>query len=208
MVPAAPVTDARFTAVLRRRRMVRAPYADRDVPVELVEQLIADAQRAPSAGFAQGVGFVGLRGEDVVEFWRTTLPPNAGVEVEQLLPCPIVLLPFGRRQVYLDRYSEPDKAQWRLDSADAWPAPYWIVDASFASMTLLLSATARGLGAAFFGLVAGEDELRRRHRLPDDAVLIGAISLGYPRADDRPAGSATSRSRRGLDEVLRWQRFD
>lgn len=183
--------------------MIRPPYSTKQVPVRLVEELVDDARRAPSAGFAQGIGFLALQDEDVEAFWRTTLPD--GVDPAEMLPCPVVLLPFGRRQVYLDRYAEDDKKQWRLSKADGWPVPYWLVDAAFATMTLLLAATARGVGAALFGIFNGEAELRARHHLPEDAALIGAITLGYPVAEDAPpAGSAATRARRPLDTVLHW----
>ena len=46
-----------FEQVVRRRRMVRN-YADRPVPREVLERIAALAQRAPSAGFSQGVRLV------------------------------------------------------------------------------------------------------------------------------------------------------
>jgi nitroreductase len=46
-----------FEDVVRKRRMVRH-FTDEPVPVETVEHMVELAQRAPSAGFSQGVSFV------------------------------------------------------------------------------------------------------------------------------------------------------
>ena len=52
---------------------------------------------------------------------------------------------------YLDRYALPDKGF--TDRSDAWwPAPYWDIDAGFASLLMLLTAVDAGLGACFFGM--------------------------------------------------------
>jgi nitroreductase len=47
-----------FQDVVRRRRMVRNYDLDRPVPPEVVERILENALRAPSAGFSQGFGFL------------------------------------------------------------------------------------------------------------------------------------------------------
>jgi nitroreductase len=54
---------------------------------------------------------------------------------------------------------------------------------------------------------SGAEALLRDLGVPADRRLVGAVALGYPAADDRPGGSATTRPRRPLDEVVhrgRW----
>ena len=42
---------------------------------------------------------------------------------------------------YVQRYGESDKAHTSLgEGRDAWPVPYWTVDASMAAMVILLAA--------------------------------------------------------------------
>lgn len=48
-----------FSEVVRRRRMVRR-YAARPVDRAIVDRALANAIRAPSAGFSQGWGFLVL----------------------------------------------------------------------------------------------------------------------------------------------------
>ena len=49
-----------FQEVVRRRRMVRNYDPDRPVPPEVRERILANALRAPSAGFSQGWAFLVL----------------------------------------------------------------------------------------------------------------------------------------------------
>src|SRR5207302_500978 len=48
-----------FQDVVRKRKMVRS-FEDRPIPHESVERILANARRAPSAGFSQGWGFLVL----------------------------------------------------------------------------------------------------------------------------------------------------
>jgi nitroreductase len=76
-----------------------------------------------------------------------------------------------------------------------------------AVMLMLLTAVDEGVGAWWFGVFSGAEALLRDLGVPADRRLVGAVALGYPAADDRPGGSATTRPRRPLDEVVhrgRW----
>ena len=97
-------------------------------------------------------------------FWDTTLPAvrRDSFRWQQLLSAPVIALPFADAKAYTDRYAEPDKIQTGLGAGtDAWPVPYWTIDASMSVMTLLLAAEDVGLGALFFGVFRGERELRQ-----------------------------------------------
>lgn len=178
------------------------------LPDGLLEELVDLAARAPSAGKTQGWHLVVLEGADTARFWDVTLPPERrpSFRWQRLLDAPAILLPLADPQAYVDRYAEPDKARSGLGrSADAWPAPYWTIDASMAVMTLLLAAEDAGLGALFFGVFDGEAALREQLSLPDRLDLLGAVALGYP-ADDPDAtgtGRSASRPRRSPGEIIR-----
>ena len=198
-----------FSDVVRGRRMVRAFLAD-PLPDGTLERLVELAGRAPSAGNSQGWHVVALEGDETARFWDVTLPAErrAGFRWQRLLDAPVILLPLADPTAYLDRYAEPDKAATGLGrSQTAWPVPYWTVDASMSVMALLLAATDAGLGALFFGVFAGEAELRTALGIPDRLELLGAIALGLPAGDDPPGRSATRR-RRPVEEILHrghWQ---
>ena len=64
-----------------------------------------------------------------------------------------------------------------------------------------------GVGAWYFGVFHGAGALLADLGVPEGRRLVGAVALGYPAADDRPSGSARTRPRRPLDQVVhrgRW----
>jgi nitroreductase len=99
--------------------------------------------------------------------------------------APLIIVPMSNREVYLDRYAEPDKGFTDRDTS-WWPAPYWDIDTGMAAMLMLLTAVDEGLGACFFGIpVPTYRSFRAAFGVPDDFTPIGAISFGYPMS--RPA---------------------
>jgi nitroreductase len=194
-------------------------FSTEPVDPAVLEALVDLALRAPSAGKTQGWHLVALTGADTERFWSHTLPVERRAEFrwQRLLDAPALLLVFADAAAYVARYSEPDKAATGLGAGpEAWPVPYWTVDASMAVMTLLLAAEDAGLGALFFGVFQGEAALRAELGVPDDLQLLGAIALGRPVGgpspgmDGDPAGGpgrSSSRRRRRPDEVLHHGRW-
>lgn len=195
-----------FTEVVRRRRMTRA-YTPDPVDPAVIERALDHATRAPSAGFSQGWAFIVLDTPDAVRgFWTAQAP--AAVEgtpdrwLAGMMSAPVVIVPCSRRDAYLDRYAEPDKARAGLADRDEgrWAMPYWHLDTAMASLLILQSVTDAGLGACFFGLVPDRvDAVRATLGLLDTAEEeaphpIGAITIGHPAP--RAAGAAGSASRR------------
>lgn len=198
-----------FTDIVRSRRMTRA-FEPTPIAAGVLEELVDLAGRGPSAGKTQGWHLVVLEGARTGAFWDITLPDDrrATFRWQQLLEAPVILLPFADPHAYVDRYAEPDKASTGLGtSADAWPAPYWTIDASMAVMTLLLGAEAAGLGALFFGVFHDEAALRTELDVPEHLQLLGAIALGH-RARSVPArGRSANRPRRPPDEIIHRNRW-
>ena len=187
-----------FADVVRGRRMTRA-FSTRPVDSALISQIVDLASRAPSAGKTQGWHALIITSSDTVKFWDDTLAveKRESFRWKQLLDAPIIALVFADPAAYVERYSEHDKAHTGLGaSTEAWPTPYWTVDASFAAMTMLLAAEDAGLGALFFGVFHGEQQLRTRLCVPDAMELIGAIAIGWP--DERVVENETPKTEKGL----------
>ena len=137
-------------------------------------------------------------------FWRHAFPVErrGGFQWPGLFDAPVIVLPFADADAYVQRYSEPDKAQTGLGAgAEAWPTPYWTVDASMAVMTLLLAAEDAGLGALLFAVFNGEAEVRAELGVPAGLQLLGAIALGWPAAVDEP-GLSAARPRRPTAQIV------
>ena len=178
--------------------MTRA-FSTRPVDSALISQIVDLASRAPSAGKTQGWHALIISSTDTAKFWDDTLAveKRESFRWKQLLDAPVIALVFADPAAYVERYSEHDKAHTGLGtSAEAWPTPYWTVDASFAAMTMLLAAEDAGLGALFFGVFHGEQQLRTRLLVPDAMQLIGAIAIGWP--DERGVENETPKTEKGL----------
>ena len=191
-------------------------FSDEPVAAAVLDRVLGVASHGPSAGFSQGVDLVVLEGPAQTRwFFEMTsdeeflLKPGT---LHGLLRAPVIVLPVCDPSAYVARYAEADKARSSLAGMPAarWAVPYWLVDASFSVMLLLLAATDEGLGALFFRLHRNPDPLLRALGAPGTSQVIGAVALGYEAA--APAASAKSgsparRTRRPLGDVVhrgRW----
>jgi len=194
------------TEVVRRRRMVRA-YRDKPLPEGTADRLVRAALRAPSAGFSQGWGFLVLdERDDRARFWDAIDAPDWSYPAE-IRVAPLVIVTLSNKSVYLDRYAEPDKG-WDDRSEEHWPAPYWDIDTGMAALLILLGAVDLGLGALFFGFAPERiDPFRAAFDVPAQFNPIGAVSVGYPVEQAARVGSAFTRRRRPVGDVVHHGRF-
>ena len=211
--------------MVRKRRMVRRYDPDKPVDAGVVDRMLANAVRAPSAGFSQGWAFLVLETrEDVDRFWAATTPATTPAPAQPTGPAdgeaapesswlrgmrtaPVVIVPLSHKDAYLDRYAQPDKG-WTDRDESRWPVPYWHVDTGMAALLILQTAVDEGLGACFFGIPPDRTEtFREAFDVPAAYTPIGAITVGHRVADAGPSGSPARRGRRTPDEVVhrgRW----
>ncbi len=182
------------------------------VDAALVDRVLAAALRAPSAGFAQGVDLLVLdEPERRARFWELASDPGwraSGGRAAGLMAAPVLVLPVAEPDTYAARYGEADKAASGLAGLETerWPVPYWLVDAAFAVMLLLLAAEDAGLGSLFFRLHGDPDTVLAGLGVPPRRCLIGAVALGHPTVPD-PRTSPSRRGRRTLDNVVHRERW-
>lgn len=196
-----------FSEVVRRRRMVRRYDPDAAVPLQVVRQCLANATRAPSAGFSQGWDFLVL--SDAAErarFWTVTSGGGpADRWLSGVMDAPVLVVCLSDKEAYLDRYAEPDKGWVDRDEA-RWPVPYWDVDTGMAALLMLLTATDEGYGSLFFGVPPQRhDAVRDAFAIPVQRRLVGVVALGA--AVPGPRSPSLKRGRRGVEQVSHWGRF-
>jgi len=185
--------------------MVRA-FTREGVSLETVERIVRQAQRAPSAGFSQGVSFV-LVTESAM---RKRLAEVAGEEEYAaagfqafISTAPVQVVICTTENVYHERYQQEDK----LDEAGEeieWPVPYWHTDAGCALMLLLLSAVNEGLQTAFVGFPALA-RVRDVLGIPESVTPIGVALIGHG-TTDVPSPSL-KRGRHELSQVPHRERW-
>ncbi len=199
-----------FQDVVRKRRMVRR-FTDDPVPPEVVDRLLRNAVRAPSAGFTQGWSFLVLtEHSDRERFWDAATPATSQRDMSTWLAgmrtAPVLIVVLCSKAAYLGRYAEPDKG-WTDREEARWPVPYWHVDAGMAALLMLQTAVDEGLGASFFGIGTSEaPAVRAAFGVPDGWTHTGVVAVGHP-AEGGARGSASRRRRRPTEEVVhrgRW----
>ncbi|MGN0063076.1 MAG: nitroreductase family protein [Nocardioides sp.] len=199
-----------FSEVVRRRRMIRRYDPDRAVDPAVLDRILDNAQRGPSAGFSQGQAFLVLdTPEDVARFWESTGAATSGGDnawLSGMRSAPVVVVPLSCKAAYLDRYAQPDKGWTDRDEA-RWPVPFWDIDTGMASLLILQTVVDEGLGACFFGIPPAEEgAFRAAFAIPDDHQPIGAITIGHRLADTGSKGSPSRRARvTGRVHRGRWQ---
>jgi nitroreductase len=202
-----------FAEVVRRRRMVRH-YSDRPLAAEVVERILGNALRAPSAGFSQGWAFLALtEPKDRARFWPFV--PTRVAQTPTMQDAPLVVVPLAHKATYLARYAEPDKG-WQDRAEARWPVPYWYVDTGMAALMMLLTAVDEGLGACLFGIMPlqGEDfdaqrevpahtaAFRAEFGIPPEYDPIGGITVGYRAADAPPQSPLVAQRRRDPGQII------
>jgi nitroreductase len=182
--------------------MVRNYDMNRPVPAEVIDRIVGNGLRAPSAGFSQGWGFLVLDNPADVARFRDAVRPEDHPEgwFAANVDAPLLIIAHSNKDAYLDRYALPDKGF--TDRSDAWwPAPYWDIDTGFASLLMLLTAVDAGLGACFFGIpIERIDAYRAAFGVPAQFAPIGAISIGY---SDEPPRDLKSRRKPEVETVHR-----
>ena len=168
--------------------MARA-FSPEPIDPDLVEQLVTDALRAPSAGNSQGAELVVLEGpEQTRRYWDASLPEErrAAFAWPDLLAAPVLVVVLTDPQRYVERYAEPDKGQ----DATGWTTPYWWVDGGMVAQRLLAGVEAAGLGALFFGVFGREPAVRTALGIPEHLGIVGVVAFGHPlpTAPGRSAG--------------------
>jgi nitroreductase len=212
------VRRVELAEVLRRRRMVRS-FSGRPPGPGALEQMLAAAQRAPSAGNTDAIDVLLLeQDDDRARFWQATTTADwreRSRRWEGLSRAPVVACFFVRPRAYLERYGEPDKAPSGLGLSEqpsgsegggstvGWPVPYWFFDSGCAVLAMLLAAVDAGLGACFLGNFRGEQELRGAFDIPSDRRYLGAVLVGEPGGDDPPSISVGRKKRAGPQRVHR-----
>ena len=168
-----------FSELLEKRRSVR-DFEDKNVPLELIQEIIGEAVKAPNAGNMQ--------------LWRFVV-----VNSKQWLKK----ISDANKKAYIaDIDANPNspwkgyEASFRNEDFNIFynaPALVYIVgtakmqtieqDCSLAGAYFMLAAAERGLGTCWIAQGVIEDqEMRAELAIPENYKIVAPIIIGYPKA--------------------------
>jgi nitroreductase len=153
--------------IIFERRSIRK-YTGQSIPDDLIETILRAGMAAPSAGNEQPWQFIVTRDRET-------------------------LLQMMRSHPYAQMLREADCAITVCgDLALEKYKGFWVQDCSAATQNMLLEAHALGIGSVWLGVYPLEERitaLRQLLSIPEHAIPLCIISLGYPNEKKEPRDS-------------------
>jgi nitroreductase len=183
------------------------------VPDDVIWDILDAAVRGPSGGNQQGWGWVVVTDpaikRQVAEWYREGWSAAYGRRREEILAAPSAPDGLSRRS-----FLAAEHLAQHLEEAPVWIFPVLRNAAGVTSprlgasiygavQQLILAARAFGVGTTLTTLYTRhEDDVRELLGLPDDALTMGLLPLGYP-----AQGRWAQPKRRPVAEVVHWNRW-
>jgi len=144
--------------ILTRRSIRR--YETKDVPQNVLKQILEAGRQAPSAANRQPVRFVVVNDRDLLKVLCDTL--------------------FTRFVKYA-----PLAIVGCADVKSLLTGKWAVVDATIAMENMVIAAWTLGVGSCWIG-ACNEEEVKRLLKIPDKWKIVALVTLGYPAEQPKP----------------------
>jgi nitroreductase len=168
----------KVSEAIKIRRSVRK-YKKERIPKKIITQLLESARLAPSAGNRQEWKFIVVENEEK----RKALALAAGQEFVGEAPVVIVGVALSPNRVM------------------SCGVPAYAVDLGIALTHIVLHGVELGLGSCWIGAF-NQEEVKKILEIKEEYKVVALLPIGYP------AESPTPRERKGLEEVVSYNRFE
>jgi nitroreductase len=196
-----------ISELLRKRRNVYG-FQSKPIPDKLLLLILEDATHVPSAGFTQDFEFIVVKARKTrkqlaIAGYQPDYSERGLSMPDFISTAPVIVVPCGNKKRFENKYGRAEENA-RL--------PWWMIDASFASFALILSAFERGLAASFLGAL-DDDKVAKILGLPaEDAITpLSLIPIGYRNQGEEPLWKQRSRratsGRRRLEDIVHWDKW-
>ena len=191
--------------LLRRRRNFYG-FIPKEVPEVALRKILENARHVPSAGFTQDFDLVVVIDPATRKKLAQAARQADYEKLEGVIPnfvedAPVIIVPCGNKTRFEAKYGTPGEANSRL--------PWWLIDAAFSSLSLILSAFQEGLVASFLGAIDDGKVAAALHLPTDGSVVpLAVIPLGYKHPRETfHAKSKARNQRRTFGQQIHWERW-
>ena len=173
-----------FQELLIKRRSIRN-FQKKEVPIDVITEIIKETCMAPSARHSQPWKFIVITHKETIKRLSDESKKNILADIARF---PESHLKQYETAMNNERFNVYWNAPCLIFIAGPKTHDFLHCDCSLAAAYLMFSATDKGLGTCWIGL--GEyirnSELRKEIGLTEDDQIIAPVILGYPKSIPEP----------------------
>ena len=169
-----------FPELLAKRRSVR-DYQNRDVPLEVVKDILRDTCFAPSSGNGQPWQFIIVNQREWIRKLSDESKKNFVAAIEKDPNTPLKKYEANLRNKDFNVYYNAPCLVYMGGPKDLRSL---FLDCSLAAAYFMFAATARGLGTCWINLGSEirDPEIQKVIGMTADFRIVAPMTLGYPKA--------------------------
>ena len=186
-----------FSDLVKKRRSTHF-FIDEPVSDEDLNYILEAARWAPSAGNSQPWQFIIARKpENIQKIWETTKGITYNITKNKTIQI--------NPQTFIKKASAiiivvTDPTVYKGKQSSVKSDLYSIQDSANATMSLLLAAANRGLGACWVGMFQ-EEKLRQALNIPSHMRPVAIIPVGHTKSQEKP------RPRKPLEQLIHQETY-
>jgi nitroreductase len=171
---------AEFSELLKKRRSIR-DFEDRQVPTNIVRDIIKDTCLAPSAANRQPWRFVIINDKDLIKQLSDESKNNLIADIEKSPGSPNKNYEAALRNPEFNVFYNAPCLVFIVGSKHVRSL---YVDCALAASYFMFCASERGLGTCWVGLGTSiqDPELLGHLGMSEDHTIVAPIILGYPKS--------------------------
>ena len=168
-----------YSELLKKRRAVR-DYEEKEVPLDILMQIINESCLAPSSSNRQPWHFIIINNKDVIKRLFDESKRNLLLDLEQNPASPSSKYEAILRDKHFNVFYNAPCLVFITGPKELLSIQ---VDCALAACYFMFSACTKGLGTCWIGLgrFIKDPEILKLIGMPDDHQIVAPIIIGYPK---------------------------